>query len=145
MFLASCSTSGRAASVLRRSRKRYLGSRRGRGESVFFMSRVSYVKNDVFILSTFSDVRNWFVMMILFTLNLMGLLGKQSQTVQERVEPLSRPSAKATEEGHAGLGGVGAARAATDFARNDQRADTALGQIVVRRHLWSRHKDELFG
>src|SRR5260370_6958041 len=63
MFLASCSTSGRAASVLRCSRKRYLGSRRGRGESVFFMSRVSYVKNDVFILSTFSDLRNWFVMM----------------------------------------------------------------------------------
>jgi len=82
---------------------------------------------------------------ILFTLNLMGLLGKQSQTVQERVEPLSRPSAKATEEGHAGLGAVGAARAATDFARNDQRADTALGQIVVRRHLWSRDKDEQFG
>src|SRR5258708_38639894 len=44
MFLASCSTSGRAASVLRRSRKRYLGSRRGLGESVFFMSRVSLSK-----------------------------------------------------------------------------------------------------
>ena len=29
----------------------------------------------------------------------MGLLGKQSQTLQERVEPLSRPSAEATEEG----------------------------------------------
>jgi hypothetical protein len=69
----------------------------------------------------------------LFTLNLRGLLGKQSQTVQERVEPLSRPSAEATEEGHAGLGAGGAARAATDFARNDQRAHAALGQIVVRR------------
>ena len=73
------------------------------------------------------------------------LLGKQGQTVQERVEPLSCPSAEATEEGHARLGAGGAARAATDFARNDQRAHTALRQIVVRGDLWSGHKDEQFG
>ncbi len=59
------------------------------------------------------------------------LLGKQSQTLQEGIEPLRSPGAEATEEGHARLGAGGTARATTDFARNDQRAYTALRQIVV--------------
>src|SRR5947209_3960138 len=81
----------------------------------------------------------------LSTLILTGLLGKQSQTLEERVEPLSRPRAEATEEGHASGGAVGAARVATDCARNDQRAHATFGQVVVRGHLWSRDKDEQFG
>jgi len=73
------------------------------------------------------------------------LLGKQSQALQERVKPLSCPGAEATEEGHARLGAIGAARAATDLPRNDQGAHTALRQIIARWHLWSRDKDEQFG
>ena len=81
----------------------------------------------------------------LFTLTLMGLLGKQGQTLQERIESLSRPRAEATKEGHARLGAGGAARAATDLACNDQRAHPALRQIVVRGDFWSRDKHKQFG
>ena len=40
----------------------------------------------------------------LFTLTLMGLLGKQGQALQERISHLRRPRAEATKKGHAHLG-----------------------------------------
>ncbi len=54
--------------------------------------------------------------------------------MEERIETLSRPGAKETEERHPRLGAVRAARAATDLARDDQRTNGAFGQVVVGRH-----------
>src|SRR5579885_2115375 len=59
MSRAKRSSSERAASVLRRSRKRYLGSRYERGESVLVINHVSSIEDDVLaILSAFSYVCN---------------------------------------------------------------------------------------
>ena len=70
--------------------------------------------------------------------------GQEGKALLERVEVLGRPSSKERSQAHARLGALGTARAATDFARNDQRANTALGQIVVGRNPRHRHEDEEF-
>ena len=64
--------------------------------------------------------------------------------MKERIESLSSPRTKEAEERHARLGTVRAARTATDFARNDQRAHTALRQVIVRGNPWHGDKDEQF-
>lgn len=65
--------------------------------------------------------------------------------MEERIESLSRPGAKETEERYTRLGAVRATCAATDFARDDQRAHTAFRQVIVRWNLWHRHEDEQLG
>ena len=58
-------------------------------------------------------------------------MGQHGQALEERIETLSGPGAKETKEVHARVGAFGTARAPTDLARNDERAYTALGQIIV--------------
>jgi hypothetical protein len=62
----------------------------------------------------------------------------------KRIETLSHPGAKEAGESHTGVRALGTASATTDFACNDQRANTALGQIVVRRNSRNGHKDKEF-
>ena len=63
----------------------------------------------------------------------------------EGIETLSHPGAKEAGQSHAGLTALGAAGAPADFARDDQRTNTALRQIVVRGNPWNGHKDKEFG
>src|SRR6266849_4009528 len=71
--------------------------------------------------------------------------GQQGKALAERIEMLSGPGAEQRSEAHARLRSLGAACAATDFARDDQRADTAFGEVVVGRNPRHGHKHKEFG
>src|SRR6266446_2421528 len=71
--------------------------------------------------------------------------GQQGQTLAERIEMLGHPGSEKGGQAHAGLRAFGTACAAADFASDDQRAHTALGQIVVRRNPRHGHEDKEFG
>src|SRR5258708_979974 len=71
--------------------------------------------------------------------------GQQSEALLERIEVLCHPGAKEACQAHAGLTAFGTACAATDLASDDQRANTALRQIVVRGNAGNGHKDKEFG
>src|SRR5437762_1155273 len=53
--------------------------------------------------------------------------GQESKTLVKRIETLSDPSAEEAGESHAGRTAFGAARPPADFARDDQRTNTAFG------------------
>ena len=63
----------------------------------------------------------------------------------ERIESLSHPGAEETGQTHARRTALGAACPAADFARDDQRADTALREIVVSGNPGQANEDEEFG
>jgi hypothetical protein len=63
----------------------------------------------------------------------------------ERVKTLSHPGTEKTRQCHPGRTAFGAARSPTDLASDDQRTNTAFGQIVVGRHARIRHEDKEFG
>lgn len=76
-----------------------------------------------------------------------GLLSQESQALSERVEALSEPGAKEAGQAHAGLTALGRARSPADFASDDQRTHTALGEVVVggyaregdkSKHFWQK-------
>src|SRR5947209_870799 len=73
------------------------------------------------------------------------LRGQQGQTLVERIEVLGHPAAKKTGQAHPGVTAFGTARAATDLASDNPRANTALGQLVVRPNPRHGHKDKQFG
>jgi len=63
----------------------------------------------------------------------------------ERIQVLCHPGTKETGESHTGLGALKTAGSPTDLASNDERAHTALGQIVVGWNASDRDKDKEFG
>ncbi len=63
----------------------------------------------------------------------------------KRIEVLGHPGTEKRGQAHAGLRAFGTARAAADLARDDQRANTALRQIVVRGNAGNGHKNKEFG
>ncbi len=67
------------------------------------------------------------------------------QTLMEGIEVLGHPGAKEGGKSHAGLAALGATSAATNFAGNHQWTNAALGQVVVGRNPWNRHKDKQLG
>src|SRR5947209_7806380 len=69
---------------------------------------------------------------------------QQGQTLEERIEMLRHPGAKQTGQTHTGVTAFGTARAPTDLASDNQRTNTALGQVVVRRNKRHGHKDKQF-
>src|SRR6266699_352387 len=68
--------------------------------------------------------------------------GQQGKALAERIEMVSGPGAEKRGQAHTGVTAFGTECAATDFASNDQRADTALGQIVMCGNSRHSHKDK---
>ncbi len=58
-------------------------------------------------------------------------MGENGKALQERIESLSGPGTKETEEAHAGITTLWTTCSPTDLARNDEWAHTALGEIVL--------------
>lgn len=56
---------------------------------------------------------------------------QQRETGLEGVEAADLPGAKEGEQGHAGGRALGGARATADLTGDDQRAQHALGRIVI--------------
>ena len=63
----------------------------------------------------------------------------------ERIETLSQPGAEERGKTHTCLRAFGRASPSTDFARDDQQANTALCKIVMRWHSRHGDKDKEFG
>ena len=63
----------------------------------------------------------------------------------KKIQVLCHPGAKEIGESHPGLGAFRTAGTLTDLAGNDERAHTALRQIVVGRAARDRDKDKEFG
>jgi hypothetical protein len=59
---------------------------------------------------------------------------EQPPTFEQGIEALSQPGLKETGQDHAGLAALLAAGAAADLATDHQRAQAALGQIIVGRY-----------
>ena len=70
---------------------------------------------------------------------------QQGQTLGERIEVLGHPGSEKRGQAHAGPTAFGTARAAADLASDNQRANTALRQIIVRGNTRNGHKDKEFG
>ena len=68
-----------------------------------------------------------------------SFLGEDGEAFQERIESLSSPGAKETEEAHAGLTALWTPRPPTDLARNDQRAYTTFRQVILSGNTDSVH------
>ncbi len=62
-------------------------------------------------------------------------MGEGCKRVEEGIESPSSPGAKEAKEAHAGGTAFGAACAATDLARNNQRAHTAFGLAIQLGYL----------
>ena len=64
------------------------------------------------------------------------------ETLDERVETARLPGAQEAGKREACQGACRRARAAADLAHDDERAQTAFGQIVVRRYAGLQHELE---
>src|SRR5258708_6796090 len=73
------------------------------------------------------------------------LRGQESEALVKRIETLSYPGAEEARQSHTGRTAFGTARAAADFASDDQGTNTALSQIVVGRHAWIGQEHKEFG
>jgi len=67
---------------------------------------------------------------------------KESKALLERIESLGDPGAKEAGQAHVGRAAPGTARPAADFASDDQRTHTPLGQVVVGGNARDGDKDE---
>lgn len=61
-------------------------------------------------------------------------LSEKSEALGERIETLGHPGPKETGQSHTGSTSLGAAGTAANFAGDDQRAPTSLGEVVVCRN-----------
>ena len=71
------------------------------------------------------------ILSILFRLDPKKMRRSARQTLVKRIEVLGHPGSEKRGQAHADLTAFGTMRAAADLASDDQRAHTALRQIVV--------------